>query len=144
MSKQLVRDLLALVNAGWRPYTAEPQTSAYESLKCDSPKKAYWFCKGDLFLCLGCSRRCSLNRPAGFVPPLPIKYDIKKCEFTLTPQEIVTRKPLLTAKEAAYCLNVSISQIYAYIAEGKLIALNGRPRRVKSEDVKSLMHDFDE
>ncbi len=64
--------------------------------------------------------------------------------FTLTPQELVKRKPLLNVIEAAYCLNVSERKIYKWAAEGVLAALKLKPLRIKAEDVAKMMNDFDE
>lgn len=149
MSKTLIREVVMLTRDGWRPYSAEPNGNVYERLRCPfaaagSRNRPYWFVKGDLFLCLGCSRRCSLSRPEGFILTLPINYPQPKQPYTLTPAEMVIRKSLLRVEEAAYCLNVSNRKIRDWIADGRLITLNVRPRRIKAESVAAMMQDFDE
>lgn len=148
MSKTLIREVVILTHDGWRPYSAEPEGNVYKRLQCPfamtgSRNRPYWFVKGDIFLCLGCGRRCSLSRPAGFILPLPINYPQPKQPYTLTPAEMVSRKALLLVKEAAYCLNVSESKVYRYINEGKLNTLKDAPKRVSAADVRKMMEDFE-
>lgn len=151
MSKTLIQDIVALTKDGWRPYTAEPTKAVYVKLACEhvlrgQRKKPYWFVREDVFCCVGCGARCTLTRPAGFpLPlPLPIKYQPQSQPYTLTPAEMAARKPLLTARQASYCLNVSERQIYDWIAEGRLVKLKIRPTRVRSQEVVAMMRDFDE
>lgn len=101
MSKSLITDVANLVKNGWRPYNYIPDASVYEQLHCTlhqrkGDKGPYCFYRGDILLCLGCSRRCSLNRLEGFIMPLPIQYSEEPGEpYTLTPFEMVRRKALL-------------------------------------------------
>lgn len=148
MSKSLIRNVVNLVHAGWRPYDAEPSQDVYERLKCPhataSKKRPYWFTKGDIFCCIACERACSLSRPKGFPPPLPIHYPQSGDPFAYTPQELVARRHTLNVKETAYCLNVSERKVYTMIYEGELVALKGQPVRIRATDVKEKMEDFDE
>ncbi|NCC91709.1 MAG: DNA-binding protein [Opitutae bacterium] len=140
----------ALVEAGWRPYNGMPEPSVYEKLNCphagakSKTKRPLWFTRGDRFLCIGCRRACSLHRPKGFPPPLPILYPQSGDPFSYTPQELVTRRHTLNVKETAYCLNVSERKVYTMVAEGDLVALRENPVRIRAEDVKAKMEDFDE
>ncbi|HEU6436007.1 MAG TPA: helix-turn-helix domain-containing protein [Nitratidesulfovibrio sp.] len=152
----LIDDVVKLVRHGWRPYQGTVEAAVYERLRCPrAPLPApgatrrtsgpYWFHRADVFLCIGCGRRCSLNRPDGFAPPLPIRYPYsRELPFTLTPQEMVTRLRLLNVNQAAYCLNASASQIYHWIAEGRLRRLKDSPVRVPAEDVQAMMEDWEE
>jgi len=151
----LINDVVKLVAGGWRPYRGDVDASVYDALECprlpipgrNAPKSGgpYWFHRADVFLCIGCGRRCSLNRPNGFQPPLPVRYPVsKERPFTLTPQEMVTRLRLLNVHQAAYCLNVSPGQIYNWIAEGRLRRLKEAPVRVPSEDVRAMMENWEE
>lgn len=141
-----VQEIISLLNNGFRPYNNQPQNSVYESLTCLFYKKnkPAWFYKGDIFLCISCNRKCSLHRPTGFQAPIPLKYphynDINY--FKNTPQELIVKKASLNMKEVCYCLNMSYSKVYSLIQEGKLTSLNGRPLRVKTEDVQRLMEDY--
>ena len=70
-----------------------------------------------------------------------IRFD----EFTLTPQQLIKRRHLLTTREAAYCLNLSERKIYSMVYEGELIALRDRGViRIRATDVEAMMNDFDE
>ena len=65
-------------------------------------------------------------------------------DFALTPQEMLRKKTFLRVNEAAYCLNVSPRTIYFWIEMGILKRLRLKPIRISSEDVLTLMNDFDE
>lgn len=152
MARTKIYEIAHLVRQGWRPYNEVPESKVYERINCAHPpnpeKKSHkptWFVRGDIFLCLGCSRRCSLSRPEGFIMPLPIKYNYNsERPFSLTPMEMVKAKYLLNVAEAAYCLNVSERTIYAWIACGRLRAIKEGPKRVSAKDVEQEMNDFDE
>ena len=152
MSK-IVGEIATLIIQGWRPYKGEVQQSVYEEQDCmygqlsarETRTRPYWFSRGDIFLCIGCHRKCSLSRPAGFAPPLPIEYRYDPREpFALTPQEMVAKRHTLNVIEAAYCLNVSEGLIYRYVHDGRLPALKEKPVRVRAADVERMMNDFDE
>ena len=151
----LIDDIVTLTKDSWRPYRGTVQAEVYQSLGCEwgtlalKGKKLrtrpYWFSRGDIFLCVGCSKRCSLNRPAGFQVPMEINYPSDpEHPYTLSPQEMVKVRHTLSAQEAAYCLNCSQARIYRYVANGKLAALKDKPIRIKAVDVESMMNDFDE
>lgn len=142
-----VKEILLLLEQGFRPYNNQPEKFVYENLQCRQYLKnpPAWFYKDDIFLCISCSRKCSLNRPQGFQAPLPIKYPHAKIgEFRSTPKELVEKKATLNMKEVCYCLNVSYSKAYNWLQEGKLIALTQKPIRIRSAEVKKMMEDFDE
>lgn len=149
MTKTFIRSIIELVNHGWRPYSAKPHPSAYAKLQCSHANtkrgadKPFWFVRGDIFLCVGCSRRCTLSRPEGFIMPLPIQYETRTDDpFSLTPAEMVSRKSLLRVDEAAYCLNISERTVYDWIAEGKLRKVQEQPVRIPAEDVVHRMTNF--
>lgn len=147
----LIHDIINLIRNGWRPYTGLVAPQVYERQQCQiasrkGGRRPYWFVREDIFVCVGCGRRCSLSRPTGFVIPLPIKYQTMPPDqpYSLSPQEMVARHDLLNVRQAAYCLNVSERTIYDYIAEGKLIRLREKPVRVRAKEVRELRNDFDE
>ena len=149
--KTRIQEIVTLTREGWRPYDAEPERAVYERLRCShvlrgSRRKPFWFVRGDVFCCIGCADHCTLQRPAGFPLPLPIKYPGVPPDrpYMLTPQEMLARHDLLNVRQAAYCLNVSERQIYDYIAEGRLVKLRDNPVRVRAAEVKELREDFDE
>ena len=149
MTKNLINEIVALVRGGWRPYTERPEGYVYKKLGCEQAgkkgDKPYWFYRGDLYLCIGCARRCSLSRPEGFRPPLPILYkENPEHPYLLTPEEMVQKRSLLLVPEASYCLNVKERTIYAWIYEGVLRVTKRRPRRIPVEDVRALMNEFEE
>lgn len=151
MTKTRIWEIVKLVREGWRPYDTQPDRSVYERLGCahvlrGGSRKPFWFVRGDVFCCIGCADHCTLKRPAGFPPLLPIRYSVVPTEppFILTPLEMLARHDLLNVRQAAYCLNVSERTIYDYIAEGKLVKLKENPVRVRAAEVKELRRDFDE
>ena len=150
MSKNLIKHVVRLVNDGWRPYDAEPKPEVYDRLSCPHVngkphKRPYWFTRGDIFCCIGCERACSLHRPAGFPPALPINYPGEPEAFCRPPQELIKLRHTLTVREAAYCLNLSERRIQKMVQEGELVALRDRGRiRIRATDVQTMMEDFDE
>lgn len=149
--KTLIQDIVALTKEGWRLYDAAPVQAVYDRLGCThaakgSRSKPHWFVRDDEFMCVGCGKRCILKRPAGFPVPLSIRYrDVPREEpFTLTPQEMLARRNLLTVKQAAYCLNVSERTVYNLVAEGKLVRLKENPVRIRVDEVRAMCRDFDE
>lgn len=148
MSKTLIMDIVALTNAGWRPYGGQPEGFVYEQLGCSRvTTRPMWFMRGDMYLCVGCPRRCSLLRPAGFPLKLPIQYkDRHKVDlptFTISPEEMVSRKHFLLVEEAAYCLNIAPRTVREWIEAGVLTKAKRRPVRVLASDVKREMHNLD-
>ena len=150
MARKLINVVVRLVHEGWRPYDAQPNQDVYERLDCPHAGKRsrasrpYWFTRGDIFLCIGCDRACTLNRPTGFPAPLPIHYPRTGESYTLSPQELIARRHTLNVRETAYCLNISERKVYTMVAEGELVALRENPVRIRAEDVKAKMEDFDE
>lgn len=150
MRKSLINEIVGLVRGGWRPYTAEPNACVYKKLRCEQVEKKggskpYWFHRSDIFLCIGCEKKCCLSRPEGFVMQLPIQYqNDPEHPYTLTPGQMLERRKLLLVQESAYCLNVSERLIYLWIAEGTLRATKRRPYRIPVEDVAALMNEIDD
>lgn len=147
--RRLIRDVVFLVNEGWRPYDAQPADEVYANLDCPHAGKKgrirpFWFTRQDVFCCVGCERACTLSRPKGFPPPLPINYPSRQDPFMLTPQELVRRRHTLNVRETAYCLNISDRQVYTLIANGRLTPHKDRPVRVPATEVAAMMEDFDE
>lgn len=150
MSVTIIKSVIRLQNAGWRPYSEEPAGKVYEDLKCPHANsrgktKPFWFVRSDIFICIGCTKQCCLSRPTGFIIPLPIKYKENiESPFKLTPAEMVAYKSLLRVDEAAYCLNVSERTIYEWVAMGKLRKTKDHPVRISSEDIAFCMNNFDD
>ncbi len=144
----LVDDILKLIGRGWRPYGVAPESHIYDKLECPhartrGPKKPRWFVLGDNFLCVGCERRCTLERPEGFIIPLPLVYKEDRREpYSLTPMEMLQKKPLLLVQEAAYILNVSERQIYDFITVGILRKTQTKPIRIPAEDVLAELNNL--
>ncbi len=142
-----VKEIVILINNGWRPYNNQPEKFVYEDLGCKKHLRGRpaWFVKTDKYMCVSCSNKCTLLRPKGFRPPLPIKYNEEiSREIRLSPLELVKKKHVLQLYEVAYCLNVSYQKVYTWVKEGKLTALLDYPLRVKAKDVEEMMLNFDE
>ena len=153
MSSRLIDEIVTLTKEGWRPYRGIIQDAVYHDLACpggvfskaETRVRPYWFSRADIFLCVGCSKRCSLNRPVGFQPTLEINYPYDpQRPFTLTPEELVASKHTLQIREAAYCLNCSEGKVYKYIYTGVLVPLKEKPYRIKATDIQRMMNDFDD
>lgn len=149
----LIDDIVTLTKEGWRPYRGGVPNAVYETLGCpcgvlgkrETRIRPYWFSRADIFLCVGCSKKCSLNRPAGFQPVLDINYPYEpEKPFTLTPEEMVARKSSLRADEVAYCLNCSVGKVYKHVHEGRLVGSKERPMRIRTQEVADMMRDWDE
>ena len=148
MSSQIDR-IMHLAERGWKIYEGRVSAELYEKLQCPAPGFGKWLFEGDRareLACVGCDKYCHAESSANFEPqPRHIaKRNQRGAYFTLSPQEMVSRIPLLRVAQAAYCLNVSERTIYDMIAGGKLATAKDRPVRVKAEDVAFFMNDFDE
>lgn len=146
MSRTRIRDIVTLTREGWRPYESKPDRAVYDSLGCKPGRKPFWFMRGDVFCCIGCSQNCTLKRPRGFPQPQPIRYQVgpRGQQFALTPAEMLAKYNLLTVRQVAYILNISERTVYDYIAAGKLVRLKEAPIRVRSREVRELSRNFDE
>ena len=148
MSSQIDR-IMYLAERGWKVYEGCVSADLYEALQCPAPVFGKWLYEGRRakeLACVGCDKYCHAESSADFEPqPSSIAATHRRCTyFTLSPQEMVSRIPLLRVKQAAYCLNVGERTIYDMIAVGKLAATRDHPVRVKAEDVAFFMNDFDE
>lgn len=148
MNSQIDR-IMYLAERGWKVYEGRVGFALYEKLQCPSPIFGKWFFEGNKakeLACVGCDKHCRADSSADF-DPLPrhiAEMNRRGAYYTLSPQEMVSRIPMLRVAQAAYCLNVSERTIYEWIAGGKLTATNDKPVRVKAEGVALLMNDFDE
>jgi excisionase family DNA binding protein len=152
MNRKLVKDLMLLLNHGWRPYNHKFPDSLYARLCCfqvgvkGKGKEPVWFVRGEVFLCVSCNRSCSLTRPEGVLLPLPLPVSRQARDrgYSLTPGEMVAAKALLRVDEVAYCLNIAERSVYDWVAEGKLPrAWDGEPLRIPSEAVSRYMQNFE-
>lgn len=143
MTAKHLKEFADLYAKGFRPYTGEVLETVYEKLKCWKQKQAYWVVSWPLLYCFGCDRRCCPRTPEGFQVVLPTVEAKRFGEFGISPAEMVAAKSLLRADEAAYCLNVSRSQVYTLAAEGKLVRHKEQPWRVTAESVKDEMERVD-
>ncbi len=145
----LIDRIIRLVERGWKGYEGYVDKSVYEELDCPAPIFGKWLFEGGKaqeMTCVGCNRECHRDSAEGFFPqPSAIAVrNFKNAYFSLSPQEMVKRLPLLKVDQAAYCLNMSERHVYELIAKGELAALREKPVRIKSADVAFLMNDFDE
>jgi len=139
--------IMSFVEKGWRPYTGSVAAEVYKGLGCPAPVFGKWLYEGQKAreaVCVGCDRQCRTQCDSGFTPlPADMRSIQQGYYFSLSPSEMVRRFPLLRVKQAAYCLNVSERQVYALIAEGKLLRTKSNPCRVSSADVAELMAEFE-
>lgn len=143
MTTRHLKEFADLYGKGFRPYQGEILPDVYDKLKCKDPKKAYWVCKWPILYCFGCPRRCTPKTPEGFQVMLPKGNPCAPGKFSISPAEMLASKPFLRADEAAYCLCISQSKVYAITAEGKLVRHKDTPFRVTSESVKEEMNRID-
>lgn len=142
-NKRAIEDLLALLARGYAPYGGEIAGCVYARLRCPRPEKAIWFKRGQQYVCLGCARRCSQAHGEGFQLVLPGVRRGFQVAFAMLPsvsaEDLLRSKSLLRVDEAAFVLNVSRSQVYQMIAEGKLDRHEDEPVRVTAESVRVEM-----
>ena len=148
MNSQIDR-IMSLAERGWKVYEGRVSPSLYETLQCPVPLFGKWLFESERakeLACVGCDKFCHAESSTEFDPqPRNIpEMNRRGAYYTLSPQEMVRRIPLLRVAQAAYCLNISQRQVYTWIAEGKLAATKDQPVRIKAEDVAALMNDFDE
>lgn len=148
MSSQIDR-IMHLAERGWKVYEGRVSADLYEQLQCPAPVFGKWLFEGERareLACVGCDKFCRVDSSADFDPQPRQIADMNRrgAYYTLSPQEMVNRIPMLRVTQAAYCLNISERTIYEWVASGKLAATNDKPVRIKAEDVALLMNDFDE
>ncbi|HML61319.1 MAG TPA: hypothetical protein PKD41_10520 [Solidesulfovibrio sp.] len=136
----VVDDVLALLAKGYLPYTGHVEGSAYAALSC-TKRNPRWFYQDRKFVCLGCTRRCSLVDPVGFELVLPVTMRSKKLVYAALPavsaRELVTKKVLLTIPEVEFVLSVGRTRVWEMIQEGRLDKHpDSPPARVTAESVR--------
>lgn len=133
---------------GYRAFTGQVSASVYEKLTCPAPVFAKQLLyQGDgqkKAVCVGCSKECKPDNLDDFALKIQVKAIDYKRSYAITPSDMVKRHTLLTAKQAAYCLNVSERTIYSMISDGRLVRTRDNPVRVRASEVEKYMNDFDE
>lgn len=146
--KSQIDAITRYVEMGYRAFTGQVSASVYEKLACPAPVFAKWLLyQGDgqkKAVCVGCSKECKPDNLDDFALKTQVRVIDYKKPYAITPSDMVKRHSLLTAKQAAYCLNVSERTIYNMIAEGKLVRTRDNPVRVRASEVEQYMNDFDE
>ncbi|SMF44588.1 helix-turn-helix domain-containing protein [Desulfovibrio gilichinskyi] len=137
MNSTLCRTLRKMLADGFDQYNGVIEQDVYERLGCSNPARAYWVCNWPILHCLGCNERCTPKSIEGFQIVLPTIKSEKK--YDLSPYEMVSRKHLLRADEAAFCLNVKPRTVYKMAEEGKLNRHIELPFRVTAESVREQM-----
>lgn len=137
----IIDDVLKLLDKGFLPYQGHVEGHVYESLGCGSTRKPRWFWKDRKYVCLGCTKRCSLVHPVGFELMLPVSYQTKKLAFARLPAvsawDLVKKKALLTIPEVAFVLSIGRSKVWKLIQDGRLEKHpDSPPARVTTESVK--------
>lgn len=149
--RDYVGAVVVLLNKGYLPYPGghvPPQV--YEERKCNGVRQSAWFVrpaseahKNTRYQCLGCRKRCVLVDPPGFQAMLPVRVKSTPVLLMearqLSARELVALGRPLRVLEAAWALNVSDSQMYAWIDEGLLERVPGTPLRVTADSVSKLM-----
>ena len=143
--KSKIDQIIKLTQSGWRAYEGQATATVYDNLDCEKGKRgrARWFAKGDLLVCIGCDRSCTLSCPDGFqlslfkypAPPHPA--------FRLPPDELMAKRKLLTVNEAAYILNISARQVRRMIYEGRFPVTRDTPTRIPVAEVRAASEDVD-
>lgn len=133
-------DMLRLQARGYLPYRGHVDGRVYERLHCERSRRARWMYQGTKYVCLGCGRRCSLVDPAGFELLLPVPSQAKRLAFAVLPavsaRDLLDKKLFLTRPEVEFILNISRSQIYDLLDEGRLERHPDLPLRITSESVQ--------
>lgn len=143
--KSRIDQIIKLTQHGWRAYEGQATAAVYDNLDCEKSQRgrARWFAKGDLLVCVGCDRGCSLPCPNGFQLSL-FKYPAPpRPAFRLLPEELMARRKLLTVKETAYVLNVSPRRVRSLIYEGCFNVTQIAPIRIPVAEVKAMAENVD-
>jgi predicted DNA-binding transcriptional regulator AlpA len=151
MNSTLLREVAKLWQSGFRPYEGVVAPEAYEALGCDTRRREpYWMCRWPILHCLGCAKRCTPQGTAGFQAVLPLPPPPQgragpddAPHYSLTPEEMVSRKSLLRVDEVRYCLGISRTQAYRLAQEGVLVKHMREPWRVTAESVRAEMDRVD-
>ena len=141
--KSKIDQIIKLTQTGWRAYEGQATAEGYDKLNCDKTRRgrARWFAKGDLLVCIGCDFNCTLPCPEGFQLPL-FKYPAAPAPvFRLSPDELMSKRKLLTVNEVAYILNISPRQVRHMIQDGRLKVTKCSPQRVPVQDIKIMVED---
>lgn len=140
MSKAIFDDMLRMLQQGWVPYRGAVDKAEYEGLACKTPAKAWWMHQKQKYVCLGCSKRCSLVDPAGFELLLPVTLQAKRLVFAVLPavsaQDLVEKKMFLNVPEVEFVLSISRRQVYHLLEEGRLESHSDAPVRITAASVK--------
>ena len=92
------------------------------------------------YICLGCGKRCSLVDPAGFELLLPIPGQPKRLAFAVLPsvsaEDLMRKKLFLTRPEVEFVLNISRTQVYELLDEGRLERHPELPLRFTAASVR--------
>jgi len=143
VKRSRIDQIIKLTQCGWRAYEGQATDVVYDNLDCGVKGRARWFAKGDLLVCIGCERACTLPCPDGFQLPL-FKYPAPpRPAFRLPPDQLLAKRLLLTVNETAYVLNISPRQIRNLIHTGQLRSTQDLPRRVPVEDVRAMLAQVD-
>jgi excisionase family DNA binding protein len=139
-----IDQIIRLTQSGWRAYEGQATAAVFDNLNCEKPwrGRARWFARGNLLICVGCDRACTLSCPEGFQLPL-FTYPAAPAQpaFRLAPDELLAKRKLLTPNEAAYVLNVSSRQVRKMIHEGRLRVTKLAPLRVPVAEIKAMLAD---
>jgi len=146
MTKQSRIDkIIKLTQCGWRAYEGQATGQVYDNLDCgvSNRGRARWFARGDLLVCIGCERSCTLPCPDGFQLPL-FKYPAPPTPaFRLPPEQLLAKRLFLSTNEVSYILNISPRQVRTLIYMGRLRATKDLPRRIPAEEVRAMIAGMD-
>jgi excisionase family DNA binding protein len=141
--KSKIDQIIKLTQCGWRAYEGQATAAVYDPLDCEKAQRsrARWFAKGDLLICIGCERACTLPCPDGFQLPL-FKYPAPpRPVFRLPPDQLLANRKLLTVNEVAYVLNVSPRTVRYMIRDGRFQVTRDNPLRVPVAEVRAMVAD---
>lgn len=143
--KSKIDQVIKLTQCGWRAYEGQATAAVYDNLDCEKSRRgrARWFAKGDLLVCIGCDRSCTMSCQEGFQLPL-FKYPAPPSPvFKLTPDELLSRRKLLSVNEAAYVLNVSIRRMRNMIHEGRFRITKTTPYRIPADEIRAHLNNVE-
>ena len=143
------KDIVYLLDKGFRPYDGDVPPQFYAEKKCKSYKRAEWLTRPwsddhqhTRFICLGCNRRCAAVDPAGWPLLLPIGQQTRPGVVAfieasrLSADDLLKVKRVLRVDEVAFILNIGKTKVFELIQEGQLDVLQDSPTRVTSESVE--------
>lgn len=133
-------DMLRLLSEGFAPYTGKVEDNVYAGFGCKTVAAARWMHRDGVFVCLGCSKQCNQAGHKGFELVKAVPVRARRLAFAVLPsvsaEELLEKKKLLSIREVEFILNISSRQVYVLLDEGVLDRHPDLPTRITVESAR--------